>query len=194
MRCFEGAELWKDGLENLLRITSSRSICPELGSLSFAKLNYADGWDRKQQQKASRQKILAQVGPRLEVLQNMPFVIPFETRVQIFRQFVLLDQTRRRGGNVDPDIWRMSVIQQSHMLARPDRTPGHDILSRHHAKIRRHEIFEDAFNQFYDLGEGMSYIHHLISDVLRDTRALETRLESLPRTPSFRDVSLKLHY
>ncbi len=110
---------------------------------------------RKQQQKAARQKVLAQVGPRLEVLQNMPFVIPFETRVQIFRQFVLLDQTRRRGGNVDPDIWRMSVIQQAHMIPRQDRMSGHEVLSRHHAKIRRDQIFDDAYSQFYDLGEGL---------------------------------------
>ncbi|KAJ5042822.1 uncharacterized protein L3040_004215 [Drepanopeziza brunnea f. sp. 'multigermtubi'] len=107
---------------------------------------------RKQQQKAARQKLLAAVGPRLEVLQNMPFVIPFETRVQIFRQFVLLDQTRRRGGNVDPDIWRMSIIQQAQMTSRPS---GHELLGRHHAKIRRDQIFEDAYKQFYQLGQGL---------------------------------------
>lgn len=110
---------------------------------------------RRQQQKTARQKILAAVGPRLEVLQNMPFVIPFETRVQIFRQFVLLDQTRRRGGNVDPDIWRMSIIQQSNMTPRHDRTTGRELLGRHHAKIRRDQIFEDAYEQFYELGEGL---------------------------------------
>ena len=110
---------------------------------------------RRQQQKTARQKVLAAVGPRLEVLQNMPFVIPFETRVQIFRQFVLLDQTRRRGGNVDPDIWRMSIIQQAQMSPRHSRTAGHELLGRHHAKIRRDQIFEDAYEQFYDLGEGL---------------------------------------
>ncbi|KAH6724153.1 hypothetical protein BKA61DRAFT_727890 [Leptodontidium sp. MPI-SDFR-AT-0119] len=110
---------------------------------------------RRQQQKTARQKVLAAVGPRLEVLQNMPFVIPFETRVQIFRQFVLLDQTRRRGGNVDPDIWRMSIIQQSQMSPRHSRTAGHELLGRHHAKIRREQIFEDAYEQFYELGEGL---------------------------------------
>jgi ubiquitin-protein ligase E3 C len=110
---------------------------------------------RRQQQKLARQKILAAVGPRLEVLQNMPFVIPFETRVQIFREFVLLDQTRRRGGNVDPDIWRMSIIQQSHMAPRHNRLSGHELLGRHHAKIRRDQVFEDAYSQFYELGEGL---------------------------------------
>jgi ubiquitin-protein ligase E3 C len=110
---------------------------------------------RRQQQKLARQKVLAAVGPRLEVLQNMPFVIPFETRVQIFREFVLLDQTRRRGGNVDPDIWRMSIIQQSHMAPRHNRMSGHELLGRHHAKIRRDQVFEDAYSQFYELGEGL---------------------------------------
>lgn len=107
---------------------------------------------RKTQQQAARQKMLASIGPRLEVLQNMPFVIPFETRVQIFRQFVLLDQTRRRGGNVDPDIWRMVTMQQAQMQ---QGRRGQDVLGRHHAKIRRDQIFEDAFEQFYDLGESL---------------------------------------
>ena len=108
---------------------------------------------RRQQQKAARKKVLAAVGPRLEVLQNMPFCIPFETRVQIFRQFVYLDQTRRRGGNVDPDIWRMSMVQNA-MMTRGPRPSGRD-LDRHHAKIRRDQVFEDAYDQFYDLGEGL---------------------------------------
>jgi ubiquitin-protein ligase E3 C len=109
---------------------------------------------RKQQQRAARKKVLAAVGPRLEVLQNMPFAIPFETRVQIFRQFVLLDQTRRRGGNVDPDIWRMSMVQNAMMQNGPNRG-GREALGRHHAKIRRDQVFEDAYEQFYDLGEGL---------------------------------------
>jgi len=109
---------------------------------------------RKQQQKAQRKKMLAAVGPRLEVLQNMPFVIPFETRVQIFRQFVLLDQTRRRDGNVDPDTWRMSIVQQA-MAQGMNRNMGREVLGRHHAKIRRDHCFEDAYEQFYDLGEGL---------------------------------------
>lgn len=109
---------------------------------------------RRQQQKAARKKVLAAVGPRLEVLQNMPFSIPFETRVQIFRQFVLLDQTRRRGGNVDPDIWRMSVVQNS-IMNFGNQGSGREALGRHHAKIRRDQVFEDAYDQFYDLGEGL---------------------------------------
>ena len=110
---------------------------------------------RRQQQRAARKKVLAAVGPRLEVLQNMPFTIPFETRVQIFRQFVLLDQTRRRGGNVDPDIWRMSMVQNAIVQHGPNHRLGREALGRHHAKIRRDQVFEDAYEQFYDLGEGL---------------------------------------
>ena len=46
---------------------------------------------QRQQRKASRRRYLQAVAPRLEILQNMPFFIPFTTRVQIFREFVLLD-------------------------------------------------------------------------------------------------------
>jgi ubiquitin-protein ligase E3 C len=46
----------------------------------------------RQQRKASRKRYLQTVAPRSEILQNMPFFIPFTTRVQIFREFVRRDQ------------------------------------------------------------------------------------------------------
>jgi len=46
---------------------------------------------QRQQRKASRKRYLQQVAPRLEILQNLPFFIPFTTRVQIFREFVHID-------------------------------------------------------------------------------------------------------
>lgn len=98
---------------------------------------------RRQQRKTSRRKYLESVTPRLEILQNMPFFIPFATRVQIFRQFVALDQVKRRG-TADPDEWRFRVFH----------SPSGDI-GRHQAKVRREKIFEDAFDQFFDLGEGL---------------------------------------
>lgn len=49
---------------------------------------------QRQQRKASRRRYLQAVAPRLEILQNMPFFIPFTTRVQIFREFVTLDMVR----------------------------------------------------------------------------------------------------
>lgn len=102
------------------------------------------------QRRMSRKRYLEAVAPRLEILQNMPFFIPFMTRVEIFRQFVHLDQEKRRGGFTDPDLWR------HHMLFNPPNgMPGRDLLSRHHAKIRRKNEFDDAFDQFYELGPSL---------------------------------------
>lgn len=97
------------------------------------------------QRKASRRRYLESVAPRLEILQNMPFFIPFHTRVEIFRQFVHLDQTKRRNGLVDPDTWR------ANMMFSP-QDPGRNMLARHHAQIKRKSEFEDAYQAFYDLG------------------------------------------
>ena len=98
---------------------------------------------RRQQRKTSRRKQLESVAPRLEILQNMPFFIPFATRVQIFRQFVGLDQHRRRGTS-DPDMWRFAQMNSA----------AGDI-NRHRAKVRREHIFDDAYAQYYELGEGL---------------------------------------
>ncbi len=98
---------------------------------------------RKQQRKALKKKYLESVTPRLEILQNMPFFIPFITRVQIFREFVKLDQIRRRGTS-DADSWRFAMMNSS----------GGNI-DKHRAKVRRESIFDDAYEQFYELGEGL---------------------------------------
>lgn len=92
---------------------------------------------RREQRKASRRRYLQSVAPRLEILQNMPFFIPFTTRVQIFREFVNLDMTKRRGG-ADPDMWTFAMMQRRG--------------SRLSASIRRKHEFEDAFTKFYPLG------------------------------------------
>ncbi|RCI17090.1 hypothetical protein L249_2698 [Ophiocordyceps polyrhachis-furcata BCC 54312] len=91
---------------------------------------------RTQQRRAQRERRLAEMGPKLEILKHMPFVVPFETRVKIFRQFVNLDSQQR---GVD------GLFQMFHMHP----------SGRHHAKIRRGQIFEDAYEHFYQLGEGL---------------------------------------
>ena len=98
---------------------------------------------KRQQRKTSRRKYLESVTPRLKILENMPFFIPFHTRVQIFRQFVALDQTRRRG-TVDPDEWRFALMN----------SPTGNI-SKHRATVRREHVFDDAYKSFFDLGEGL---------------------------------------
>ncbi|KAF1952578.1 hypothetical protein CC80DRAFT_479407 [Byssothecium circinans] len=100
---------------------------------------------QRQQRKASRRRYLQAVAPRLEILQNMPFFIPFTTRVQIFREFVNLDMTKRRG-SADPEAWRWNVMQ------RPDANAH---FEKHTARIRREHEFEDAFAQFNGLGPGL---------------------------------------
>ena len=46
----------------------------------------------RQQNRAIRKRDTELVTPRLEILQNMPFLIDFHTRVQIFREFIHQDQ------------------------------------------------------------------------------------------------------
>ncbi|KAL7899669.1 hypothetical protein HDV64DRAFT_246883 [Trichoderma sp. TUCIM 5745] len=87
---------------------------------------------KARQMRAQRERRLAEMGPKLEILKHIPFVVPFETRVMIFRSFVNLDRLRRGGSSV---------------------FPMH--LGRHHARIRRGRLFEDAFEQFYQLGGGL---------------------------------------
>ena len=108
---------------------------------------------KRQQRKTARRKHLESVTPRLEILQNMPFFIPFTTRVEIFREFVTVDQMRRRNGYIDADQWRLSVMQNS--TSHDGRRTGREHLSKHHAKVRRENVFDDAFAQFYELGEGL---------------------------------------
>lgn len=106
---------------------------------------------RNRQKKAARKKLLGAVTPRLEILQNMPFFMPFSTRVEIFHEFVHSDQSGRRYGATDADSWRM---QMAHFAAR-DRRNLQEELGKHSARIRRDHCFEDAYNQFYELGEGL---------------------------------------
>lgn len=113
---------------------------------------------KRNQRKQQRNNYLAAITPRLEILQNLPFFIPFATRVQIFREFVLTDQKRRRGGFIDPDQWRAAVLSRSGrgVFPRHDgNLDGHDRLSQHHATIRRNHVFEDAYKHFWGLGEGL---------------------------------------
>ncbi|OAL34163.1 hypothetical protein AYO20_06618 [Fonsecaea nubica] len=108
----------------------------------------------KQRMQARKKRQLEALAPRLEILRNLPFFIPFETRVQIFREFVHRDQLRRRNGVTDPDTWRM-VVSATQGRTVDGRPVGIDILSKHHAQIRRDKVFTDAYEAFYGLGEGL---------------------------------------
>jgi ubiquitin-protein ligase E3 C len=121
------------------------------GGLGLRQPEILNRFARKHE-RAQRRNQVAAVAPRLELLRNLPFFIPFETRVNIFRQFVHNDQYRRRNGAIDPHVWRMTVEQME--LGR-GAINGRELLSRHTAKIRRDSVFSDAFAQFYPLGEGL---------------------------------------
>ncbi|KAI9824474.1 MAG: hypothetical protein M1826_007337 [Phylliscum demangeonii] len=73
----------------------------------------------------------------------MPYAIPFSTRVKIFREFVAVDQLKRRDQHVDPDAWRAAFgIDNSH-------------ISSYHARVGRTRLFEDAFLELWELGDGL---------------------------------------
>ena len=110
---------------------------------------------KRRQEKSKKKRQLQALAPRLEILRNLPFFIPFETRVQIFREFVHRDQIRRRDGFIDPDMWRISVAHGSQGRGPDGGVSGRDIISRHHAEIRRESVFDDAYQKFYSLGEGL---------------------------------------
>lgn len=111
---------------------------------------------RRHQQRVARGRILAAIAPRLEILRNMPFFIPFTTRVQIFREFIFHDQHRRRNGFVDPDSWRASMVQASlGQMMNGNHHGGPEILARHQAEIRREHVFDDALEQYYELQDGL---------------------------------------
>ena len=119
-----------DGEENLI------------GTSRTQRLRHAERRREKQQQMA-RKRNLELIIPRLKIMQNMPFFIPFPTRVQIFRQFVRNEQRQRRGFE-DPDDWRFAMMQV-HSTE----------MSKHRATVRRHSVFDDAYEQFYTLKEGL---------------------------------------
>ncbi|KAF9783654.1 hypothetical protein IL306_008500 [Fusarium sp. DS 682] len=89
---------------------------------------------KAQQIRSQRERRLAEMKPKLEILKHMPFAVPFETRVQIFRHFIQIDR-EQRGDN-----------SQSH-FGGP--------FAKHHAQISRKNVFEDAYKQFYEIGEGL---------------------------------------
>ncbi|KAA8913783.1 hypothetical protein FN846DRAFT_806559 [Sphaerosporella brunnea] len=101
----------------------------------------------KARRKKQRMNFLGAIAPRSEIVQNLPFMIPFDKRVEIFREFVAKDQHKRREGFVDPDQWRFSLNN--------GRAGGREALAKHHATIRRQHEFEDAYKAFWQLEAGL---------------------------------------
>ncbi|KAK0549403.1 ubiquitin-protein ligase (E3) [Tilletia horrida] len=60
--------------------------------------------------------MMAFLSPRLGVLNNIPFVIPFDVRVEIFRQFIRNDRARFDVDRYDPmDLRRPVSIRRGHV-------------------------------------------------------------------------------
>ncbi|TLS29894.1 hypothetical protein PpBr36_03151 [Pyricularia pennisetigena] len=110
---------------------------------------------RSRQQKVANARMREFLAPKLEVLRNMPFSIPFETRIRIFRDFVHLDKERRRKGHVDPDQWRHHMMTADGFSNPFEANHPGGAISKHHAKISRGSMFDDAFEQFWGLGQGL---------------------------------------
>ena len=121
---------------------AANNSTPLIGTQHVQNLRHTERL-KIQQRQVSKRKYLESVTPRLRILEKMPFFIPFHTRVQIFRSFVVNDQMHRRG-TTDADEWRYAMMN----------SPTGNI-SKHRATVRREQIFDDAYRQFYDLGEGL---------------------------------------
>ena len=121
---------------------------PELGLVGEGRARQMRAQMRleQHQKRASRKRYLQAVAPRLEILQNMPFVIPFETRVQIFRNFVAQDMYKRRHGHVDADMWRNWMMSTD---------PGGMRIAPYYAQIRRGHEFEDAYDNLDKLKDNI---------------------------------------
>ncbi|GAA5863539.1 hypothetical protein JCM8547_007279 [Rhodosporidiobolus lusitaniae] len=83
----------------------------------------------QQQSALLSKRQMALVSPRLGVLNNIPFVIPFSTRVAIFRQFIL------------SDFQKLGVDSN-----------GFQPRARHRAVVRRTHLAEDAYTHLNGLG------------------------------------------
>ncbi|KAL5519890.1 hypothetical protein ACEPAG_1550 [Sanghuangporus baumii] len=77
--------------------------------------------------RAANRWLLAHLSPRLGVLNNIPFAIPFETRVEIFRQFV-----------------RNDMIAFAGSTSRYERA---SLASRARVSVRRGHVAQDGFDK-----------------------------------------------
>ncbi|OAA68252.1 glycosyl hydrolase [Niveomyces insectorum RCEF 264] len=136
----------EDGLDEQGRTAFSRTFARTSRYAQLEKL-------RRLREKNQRDRLLETIGPKLEILRNMPYVLPFEVRVKIFREFVQLDKIRRREGNVDPDAWRGYIMERHGGWG--EHSQARAIVKRHSARIRRDAVFETAYDEFWELGEGL---------------------------------------
>jgi ubiquitin-protein ligase E3 C len=73
---------------------------------------------------------LAYISPRLRILNNLPFAIPFEDRVSIFRSIIRNDKIKLQGAPLDFGV------------------PGGKKVT-----IRRNHVSQDGFDHLNDIGD-----------------------------------------
>lgn len=84
--------------------------------------------------KARRMAHLESTSPRLDILRQTPFFIPFQLRVRIFQAFVNLDKQRTSANS--PNEFNLFGVQ-----------------IRHQANIRRDHLLQDAYTGFNGLNK-----------------------------------------
>ncbi|KAF9257641.1 HECT-domain-containing protein [Marasmius fiardii PR-910] len=79
------------------------------------------------------------------ILEDIPFAVPFELRVRVFRSYVLLDQVMRRervgGGGGGSVVGRIQALANNNNFI---RYPGQ---RRNRVEIRRNHLAEDGFDK-----------------------------------------------
>ncbi|KAL5611731.1 uncharacterized protein BROUX77_001887 [Berkeleyomyces rouxiae] len=105
-----------------------------------------------QRRKTQRSRMKAIIGPRLEVLRHMPFVIPFDTRVELMRKFVKIDKMKTRKGRLDHENLRAALNNG----ADEGFIRGRDV------QIQRQRLFESAFDGLWEVGAGIKNPLHII--------------------------------
>ncbi|KAF9647283.1 HECT-domain-containing protein [Thelephora ganbajun] len=114
----------------------------ENGEETGESSSYTSRLSLKPSRSLSKRQV-AYLSPRLAVLNNIPFAIPFETRVSIFRHFVLNDMMSR--GRLD----RFSGSGRTKAVIRRDKIAqdGFDRLQDANLKQPLEIVFVDQFGQ-----------------------------------------------
>ncbi|KAJ3018826.1 UNVERIFIED_CONTAM: hypothetical protein HDU68_010964 [Siphonaria sp. JEL0065] len=124
-------------LEQIYSRDSRRQFCPpnhwqmtsEIEMESFIQQAIADS-DPSTTTPTSPLRSITSSSPRQQVLTHIPYVIPFEVRVKIFRAWIKRD---REASGLDSE-WLRPVAR---------------------VEIRRDHVFEDAYTKLNGLGEGL---------------------------------------
>lgn len=99
--------------------------------------------------RARIESLASKIAPRLDILENVPFFIPFETRVAIFRECISVDRGRvRKPHPIGAGIQSMFRPRQRNTRNIDRELFGGWRQSRPAAQVRRGYEFEDALSQF----------------------------------------------